>query len=122
MSSVKEYVTQFVDEYINEKILNKDVHSFLINHERKHIFISNLSRELLKAEYRPITMDIFLLKKVSHDFARIFCESALKLKAEQMMSETAKILKVKQADERKAYIEELQKESCNAIDINSVNK
>ena len=65
MSSVKEYVTQFVDEFIDKNILVGEVHRFLKYHERKHILIDNLSRELLKAEYKSIRMDILLLKQVS---------------------------------------------------------
>ena len=112
MSSVKEYVTQFFNEYITESFQNSEVKNFLLTHERKQICIDNLSRELKRAEYKMITLDIILLKKTVRDFAKLFCGSALDLKKQELWSETKKITEQRKADEIEEFKKELDKEEA----------
>jgi len=91
---------------------NPEVLQFILNHERKHLCIANLVREILHAENkvaRLITKET--IQTISKDFAIMFAKTAIRLKAEQLLSESAIQQKIKEAVELEEYTKTLDSES-----------
>lgn len=114
---LKKIITEEFDLQLTTLLKDKpEVLKFILNHERKHLCITNLVREILHAENKIaklITKET--IQSISKDFAIMFAKAAIKLKTEQMLSETAVQQKIKEAVELEAYINTLDSESDASV-------
>jgi len=110
---LKKIITEEFDLQLNELLkTNPEVLKFILNHERKHLCINNLVKEILHAENKiPRLITQETIQTISKDFAIMFAKTAIKLKAEQMLSETAIQQKLKEATDLEEYSKTLESES-----------
>ena len=81
----KPLIERYFRSYIMETFLLKsDIRNFLLNHERKELFINNMLREIKQIESKPLTFHGTDLKQVVTDMTRMFCFAALRTKEEEV--------------------------------------
>lgn len=83
---IKKTIIEEFDLFVKNTFKNNDIINFLINHERKHIFVEKLKKQIDGARYAimPIGETLEekrkLIKSIARDFANMFCKVALKVK------------------------------------------
>lgn len=123
---MKKFITKAFDEKLTNLFSSKpEVLNFLINHERKHISIGNLEREINKLENTHIRLDLKKLTMIVRDFANMFAHAALINKEQSIMSSAEKYRQVKEYDEQQQLQAELEKtyneSTTRTEEFNSVN-
>ena len=80
-----------------------EVRQFILGHEKKHLCVENLAKEIKIMELKGKEFSKRTIELLSEDFARLFAQSALQLKEEQLLSEAKKIQKQKNKQDREDY-------------------
>lgn len=83
---IKDFLNIEFDNYVNKTFQNESIRKFLINHERRHLLIKNLQREIKDAESFIFSFSTTqkrrrdIIKEVAISFSRSFCAIALDVK------------------------------------------
>lgn len=98
-----------VNEYITHIFKKKpDIEHFLINHERKHLFIENLQSQLKTAQLRYGSMLTHAkICKLIFAGVRIYSDAAIEYKKREMMTTASKRLEEKKALQSKEAAESM---------------
>lgn len=90
-----------VDDYIRKAYAERDdLKNFLLNHERKHVCVSNLLREINMTALRNPKLlksnDNIMI--IISEFAKVFCQLAIKTKEVSEMSSLEKHFATREAE------------------------
>jgi hypothetical protein len=117
---MRQIITETFDNHLKKEFKeHPNILKFLLNHERKQLCINNLMKEFKIAEWSIQRYDLLTLsslKMFTVDFANMFAKAAIKLKEEQLMSESSKQYKMHQDQEIQDYIKFLNEDSDVNID------
>ncbi len=87
---VKKTIIQEFDKFVKDTFKKDEIKSFLLNHERKHILIDNLTKQIndsahvILSNSRPTQENRATLKNIIKDFAHNFCKTALDVKTAEL--------------------------------------
>ena len=87
---IQHTVRKIYDKYVEDTFSHKDgVKQFLLNHERKDLFISNLAKEISQVELANVTFDKKHLLEMVTDLTRFFCSNAIAAKEKLILTKQA---------------------------------
>ena len=75
---LKKVISLGFELYVKDKFKNHDVQNFLLRHERRELFETNMAREL-KASYH-VVKDAQTFKYLVKDCSALFCKVAIDTK------------------------------------------
>jgi len=96
MDIKKAIITEF-DDYVNTTFKKDWIRSFLINHERKHIMVNNLKKQIDESSHvllpstRPTEEKRAIIKALARDFAHTFCTRAIQVKEGELIKSSTTI-------------------------------
>jgi len=104
--STRQLIEKHFDAFINETFKEKDsIKLFLLAHNRKEMCINNITSEIFKAELKsPKVMTKENLEFVATEFARTFCNLALKKAEEDQLTDLQRSIQTKKAVEKEKLL------------------
>lgn len=110
-------IKTYFKEFIKKTFKRESIQNFFLNHPYRKKFFNNMCEELLKVEYARLrTFDSILFKKTVEDMTRLFCETALKQKEQQLLTDIQKSVLSKKFAEQELDQKELDEEIEGIID------
>lgn len=94
---------------------------FILNHERRHLCIDNLAREVLKTEKSPVKLDGKHLAMIVNDFTNLFIQAAILCKEQELMNSSEKFRLIKQHQEEQELLAELERDTNAKTNADNLN-
>jgi len=89
---IKKTINDEFNRYVNSTFKKEWIKSFLKNHERKHIMVSNLKKQIddsshvLLTSTRPTEEKRAIIVALARDFAHQFCKAAIEVKEGELIN------------------------------------
>lgn len=94
---IKKTINDEFNRYVNETFKKEWIKSFLKNHERKHIMVDNLKKQIDESSHvllpssRPTEEKRAIIKTLARDFAHQFCKVAIEVKEGELVNSHTRI-------------------------------
>ena len=88
----KKLIEKEFEKFVTDKFKKEYIRNLLLNHERKHILIDNLTRELKATEHIIFKKNTSLeekrrvIKNLVIDLTKLFCKTAIHVAEKEIMS------------------------------------
>jgi hypothetical protein len=101
---IKEAINKEFNTYVVDTFRNSTIRQFLLNHERRNLLVSNLQEQIALSEHVILPLDKTqeekraIIKGLAADFAKMFCETAIKVKEAELTPDIMTIGEVQSDD------------------------
>ena len=100
-------IKKYSDDFIKKTFKRQDLKNFFLDHPYRKKFLNNMCEELQKIEYSKMRkFDEKLFNRTVSDMTKMFCQSALEQKNQELMTDIQKSV----LSEKLAKEEDAQKE------------